>query len=142
MRRWLIVLALLAAACGGSADPSAPTSTPTPLSETAVSLSSRGELRGYGDQTLYLFANDSVGVSNCVNQCLFDWPPLLVADAASIPLDDGLDPQDFGTLVRDDGALQVTFRGLPLYFHQVDVKPGDALGDGIDGLWTVATYSR
>ena len=33
-----------------------------------------------------------------------------------------------GTITRDDGTLQVTYNGLPLYFFKNDKAPGDANG--------------
>jgi predicted lipoprotein with Yx(FWY)xxD motif len=32
------------------------------------------------------------------------------------------------TISRDDGSLQVTYKGLPLYFFHKDSKPGDTNG--------------
>jgi predicted lipoprotein with Yx(FWY)xxD motif len=32
------------------------------------------------------------------------------------------------TITRDDGSLQVTYNGLPLYFFKNDKAPGDANG--------------
>jgi predicted lipoprotein with Yx(FWY)xxD motif len=37
-------------------------------------------------------------------------------------------------LTRADGATQVTYDGLPLYYWQGDAKPGDTMGDGVNGF--------
>ena len=34
-----------------------------------------------------------------------------------------------GTITRNDGSLQVTYKGLPLYFFHSDSKPGDTNGN-------------
>ena len=33
-----------------------------------------------------------------------------------------------GTITRDDGTLQVTYNGKPLYYFKNDKAPGDANG--------------
>ena len=87
--------------------------------------------------TLYLFASDTEGVSNCSGQCLENWPALTVPE--------GLDPtasQEAGggldVVVRDDGARQITYNGLPLYYFAGDSLPGETNGDGVGGVWTLA----
>jgi predicted lipoprotein with Yx(FWY)xxD motif len=45
-----------------------------------------------------------------------------------------------GTTRRNDGALQVTYAGWPLYSFIYDANPGDATGQGLNnlgGLWYV-----
>jgi predicted lipoprotein with Yx(FWY)xxD motif len=34
-----------------------------------------------------------------------------------------------GTITRADGSLQVTYKGLPLYFFHNDSNPGDTKGN-------------
>jgi predicted lipoprotein with Yx(FWY)xxD motif len=87
--------------------------------------------------SLYLFANDTEGVSNCSGQCLENWPALTVPE--------GLDPTavdaaggELGTITRDDGGIQVTYNGLPLYYYVGDSVPGDTTGDGVGGVWELA----
>jgi predicted lipoprotein with Yx(FWY)xxD motif len=92
---------------------------------------------GYEGHTLYTFDVDDPGVSNCSGECLVNWPPLLVAAADELPLGEGLDPADFATITRDDGALQVTYLEMPLYFFIGDEAPGDANGDGLNDVWHI-----
>jgi predicted lipoprotein with Yx(FWY)xxD motif len=95
-------------------------------------------LVGPTGMTLYLFANDTEGVSNCSGQCLDNWPALTVPE--------GLDPTAVSAaagaldvVTRDEGALQITYNGLPLYYFAGDSLPGDTNGDGVGGVWSLAT---
>ena len=42
------------------------------------------------------------------------------------------------TITRDDGTMQVTYNGMPLYGFAADKAPGDTKGDGVGGVWSVA----
>ncbi len=44
-----------------------------------------------------------------------------------------------GTIVRDDGAKQVTYNGKPLYNFASDTSSGDAGGQDRGGVWFVVT---
>ena len=44
----------------------------------------------------------------------------------------------FGSITREDGAQQTTFKGWPLYLFASDTAPGDVNGDGSGGVWFVA----
>lgn len=85
--------------------------------------------------TLYLFTKDSPGVTTCFDACLQAWPPLLTNGEPRA--DDGVTASKLGTITRDDGSIQVTYNGLPLYYYITDVKPGDTTGQGVGGVWFV-----
>jgi predicted lipoprotein with Yx(FWY)xxD motif len=90
--------------------------------------------------SLYLFMKDTQngGTSDCadVDGCTADWPPLLgTADPLA---GQGVDQTLLDTITRDDGTLQVTYNGWPLYRFAGDTAPGDTNGQGLDqynGLW-------
>lgn len=84
--------------------------------------------------TLYYFENDRPGMSTCYGTCFINWPPFYVV-FAEVPED--LDANDFGTITREDGELQTTFRNWPLYYYSEDLDAGDIKGDGKDSLWFV-----
>jgi predicted lipoprotein with Yx(FWY)xxD motif len=90
-------------------------------------------------RTLYVFANDTEGVSNCVDNCAVNWPPLTVP-AGTSAVAQGYLPGTLGTIQRTDGTTQVTLDGRPLYFFANDVAPGDANGNGAGGVWSVVLF--
>ena len=91
--------------------------------------------------TVYIFKNDKPGVSNCSGGCAQNWPALTVTDDGAKPvLAQGLAGK-IATISRADGSVQVTFNDWPLYYFKMDVKPGDALGEGKGGVWEVIKIS-
>jgi len=88
--------------------------------------------------TVYVFDEDTQGsgASSCSGQCLQAWPAV-VADSEH-PQVDGV-TGEVGTITRDDGTLQVTLEGWPLYLWQGDSAPGDTTGQGVEGVWWVVT---
>jgi len=87
-------------------------------------------------KTLYLFTNDKPGVSNCSGECATFWPPLTI-DSSSLPTGPDSIAAGLGATTRDDGTQQVTYNGVPLYYWAKDTKPGDTLGQGVNGVWFV-----
>lgn len=90
--------------------------------------------------TVYRFDSDTADppTSACAGDCAEVWPPVTVGAAADLGAE-GVDPALLGTLTRDDGSLQVTLAGWPLYRYAQDAVPGDALGHGVGGTWFAAT---
>jgi predicted lipoprotein with Yx(FWY)xxD motif len=87
--------------------------------------------------TLYTFSQDTSTTSACTGECVAIWPPLIVAADTLLAGSEGIGGQ-LATITRDDGTLQVTYNGRPLYRYSQDVVPGDAKGQGIDNQWFVA----
>lgn len=80
--------------------------------------------------TVYTFTKDvkDSGKSACTGGCLETWPALTVAAGETPTGGDGV-TGTLGTITReDDGTLQVTYNGLPLYFFKNDAAPGDLNG--------------
>ena len=85
---------------------------------------------GATGMTLYIFTKDTKdsGTSVCVDTCIETWPALTVDAGATPTGGDGV-TGTLGTITRpDDGSLQVTYNGLPLYFFKNDKAPGDLNG--------------
>jgi len=83
---------------------------------------------GSNNHTVYTFDSDSPGVSKCNGGCAGTWPPLSIASGTTPTGGPGVTGQ-LGTITRADGSLQVTYKGLPLYFFHSDSKPGDTKGN-------------
>lgn len=86
--------------------------------------------------TLYYFTKDTDGTSVCYGACEEKWPPLVIQAGQSPTAAAGLSGK-LGTTTRNDGKLQVTYDGMPLYYWWADMGPGDALGQGVNGVWYV-----
>jgi predicted lipoprotein with Yx(FWY)xxD motif len=67
---------------------------------------------------LYTFSADHGSTSTCYGECATAWPPLLAKDAPSAGT--GLNGALLGTSKRNDGSLQVTYGGHPLYYWSGD----------------------
>src|SRR3954471_6331134 len=92
-------------------------------------------LVGANGRTLYLFTADKGTNSGCYAQCPTSWRPLIAGKPTA---GTGLNASMLGTTKREDGKLQVTYHGHPLYFFQPDKKVGDIKGQGyvhFGGTW-------
>jgi predicted lipoprotein with Yx(FWY)xxD motif len=85
-------------------------------------------LVGTNGKTLYLFEADTSAASNCSGACAQAWPPLTTSGGVNAA--GGASPSLVGTTARNDGSIQVTYAGHPLYFYIGDRNPGDANGEG------------
>jgi len=122
--------------------------TPTPTSTTtttvvtpAVSVGTNATLGSVlvaaNGMTLYTFNKDTAGVSNCTGQCLVDWPAYSPVAGVALTAGRGI-TGTLATITRtDNGATQLTYKGMPLYFFVQDNAAGDATGQNQDGF-TVA----
>ena len=77
--------------------------------------------------TLYDFHKDKGTESACYGACAKAWPPLLTSGAPQPS--NGASGSKLGTTKRDDGTMQVTYAGHPLYTFVADTKPGEANGN-------------
>ena len=129
-------LVLLIAAVAGAGGP-APTTGPVAIKTGTVggvTVLTNGK-----GLTVYTFAADSPGKSNCYSSCAAYWPPVTgtPSHAAGIP-------GTFGTTTRTDGTKQVTWNGHPLYTYVADGGPGQDKGNNLNlngGLWKVVVVT-
>ena len=82
-------------------------------------------------RTLYRFTAEAQGLPVCTGACVSTWPPAVVAAASGLP-------KHVATVKRpDDGRLQLTYDGHPLYRYAGDRSKADANGEGVGGQWFV-----
>jgi len=152
----LVGLVVLLAACSPSASPTGGGESASPseaaasaaaseaasvppasgLTLTIVQTSAGEAVAGENGLTLYVRIDEADGNIVCVDDCLTNWPPLTgkvdagEADAAML-----------GTVTRPDGTEQVTYNGFPLYYFAGDSAEGDANGQGLGDVWSIANPS-
>lgn len=85
-------------------------------------------------KTLYWFKKDSSGKSACSGPCLEKWP-IYYRETVAAPK--GIKEGEFGTITREDGKKQTTFRGYPLYYWINDQQAGEINGQGVNNVWYV-----
>ena len=90
-------------------------------------------------RTLYHLTTEQGGHIMCTGGCATVWPPVLAS--GSVPSSVAGLPGRVGTIARPDGSTQVTYAGLPLYRYSGDTAPGQANGQGIQGVWFAVTPS-
>jgi predicted lipoprotein with Yx(FWY)xxD motif len=89
-------------------------------------------LVGSNGMTLYVFDNDTKGVSTCTGSCAGIWPAYTTS---SVPAQL---PTGITTAVATNGSMQFVYKGRPLYYYSGDQAVGDMNGDGIMGIWHIA----
>ena len=154
----LAAAAILVAACGGSGATTAPTTATTqaPPSNAATAGPTAGAseaaeayevelgdsdalgkfLTGEDGKTLYLFTPDTATTSACNTGCVDSWPPFTIEADETVTGGEGVTAK-FGTITRQDGSMQVTYNGHPLYYFSGDQAAGDTNGQGLNSKWYV-----
>jgi predicted lipoprotein with Yx(FWY)xxD motif len=140
-RPWVRLGALapfvLAGALAGCGTQSGRLATPDPTASTApvvLRTSGAGEVLATArGMTLYVYDRDGFNRSRCADDCARRFPPFLAAEGAQ-------PSGDFALARRDDGGLQWTHRGRPLYTFSGDAAPGDATGRGVGPDWRPARF--
>jgi predicted lipoprotein with Yx(FWY)xxD motif len=97
-------------------------------------------------RALYLFTADQQGSgdeaaqSNCYDACAEAWPPLVTGGEPQAG--EQADKSLIGTIERQNGDMQVTYGGWPLYYFVQDQGAGEATGQdkhGFGGEWYLVT---
>lgn len=87
-------------------------------------------------KAIYIFLNDTSGVSACEGNCLQNWPPVLVPSMDELPaLPEGMDASLMSAIERPDGTFQLTYNSWPLYYFVADTEAGMTAGQGQGEVW-------
>ena len=145
----MLLVALIAVACGSASSTSSGSYSSsggtTPSTSAAIIKTTSATVNGKSltiltnaqGMTLYYFKPDTATKSDCTGSCASNWPPLVFTGSGS-PVSANALP---GTLsvVTDTHGQQVEYNGHLLYSYSGDTAPGQTHGEGIKGVWFVAT---
>lgn len=138
-----VAVALLLAGCAKGT----PTSGGGPSSSGRATVDSKN-ISGVGTVlvnaqgfTLYHLKPETSSNIQCTGSCVSTWPPVLLPAGTSAPTGGSGVTGKLGTATRPDGGTQVTYDGFPLYTYSGDTGPGQANGQGIQGVWFAVTAS-
>jgi predicted lipoprotein with Yx(FWY)xxD motif len=87
--------------------------------------------------TLYYRTTDKPPSTVCSGGCAGAWPPLLFTGSGA-PTSSAQLPGKLIAVVDANGN-QVEYDGHPLYTFASDTGPGQTNGEGVGGIWFVAT---
>ena len=145
----MLMVAFMAVACGNanytSSGSTSSSGGTTPSTSAAIIKTTSATVNGKSvtiltnaqGMTLYYFKPDTATKSACTGSCASNWPPLVFTGSGS-PASDSALP---GTLsvVTDTHGQQLEYNGHLLYRFSGDTAPGQTHGEGIKGVWFVAT---
>ncbi len=150
-------MAMFIAACGsytttgggpygsGSTNPTATAPPTTGNSASAVIQTATATVKGQSEtvftdaqgKTLYYFTADSATQSACSGACAQMWPLLLFTGSGGPTSSTSLAGKL--SIQTDANGSQVEYNGHPLYIFSGDTAPGQTNGEGLFGMWFVAT---
>ena len=122
-----------------------PAAAPAPVTTSSAGTYTIGiaNKAGIGDylvdskgMTVYYFLRDTNAKSNATAAIVKIWPVFYAANVIPQP---PLLAGDFRTITRDDGTMQTTYLGWPLYYYAQDQVAGDTMGQQFNNLWFVVT---
>ena len=127
-----------------SSSAASPSPSPSPTAEAGVGITTSASdfgpmLFDERGQAIYLFDRETTAEPDCYQECAEAWPPVLTTGEPQAAGDVRADL--LGTTERDDGSVQVTYAGHPLYFYAHE-DPGQVLCHDVTefgGVWLVVT---
>ena len=91
-------------------------------------------ITGEDGKSLYMFTPDTNTASNCTGDCAASWPPFTLDAGETVKGGAGVTGA-FTSVTRQDGSMQVTYAGHPLYYYSGDQAAGDTTGQGLFDKW-------
>jgi len=136
------LLALTLTACSTGTDHNTSTGHPANAAPANVTVKVAQTplgpiLTDQANRTLYAFAKDKDGASNCADSCIATWPALTTSN--KITAGTGTETPLLTKTTRTEGTTQAAYGDWPLYYYAGDTTPGDINGQGVDGVWFVVT---
>ncbi|HEX5898362.1 MAG TPA: hypothetical protein VFY32_03100 [Solirubrobacteraceae bacterium] len=126
----VVAASLPLAACGDGSS-SGPSGAEDAIISSATKAKVGSVVVDAEGRTLYRFTAEAQGVPVCTGACVGTWPPATVSAATGLP-------KHVATVKRpDNGKLQLTYDGHPLYRYVGDQSKADANGEGVGGQWFV-----
>ena len=137
-----IFIAMFIAACGSSTTTGGTlygSGSSTVIQTATVNVNGQSEmlLTDAHGMTLYYYTVDSAMQPTCSSSCAQIWHPLLFTGSG--------EPSSSTTLAgklgvqMDANGTQIEYNGHPLYTFSGDTAPGQTNGEGLFGMWFVAT---
>ena len=148
-------MAMFIAACGSSTTPGGglygsgttnppasttsggPSSTVIQTATITVKGQSKVVLTDVQGKTLYYFTADSATRPTCASSCTQTWLPLLFT-GSGVPTSSTSLPGQLSVQMDANGS-HVEYNGHPLYTFSKDTAAGQTNGEGLFGMWFVAT---
>ena len=137
-----IFIAMFIAACGSSTTTGGTlygSGSSTVIQTATVNVNGQSEmvLTDAQGMTLYYYTVDSATQPTCSSSCAQIWHPLLFTGSG--------EPSSSTTLAgklgvqMDANGTQIEYNGHPLYTFSGDTAQGQTNGEGLFGMWFVAT---
>lgn len=126
---------------GGGTTPTTASGTGNLLTTATASVKGTSEtiLTNTQGLTLYYRTSDVPPTTVCSGGCAGAWPPLVIS-GSGVPTSAAALPGKL-TVVTDANGRQVAYNGHPLYTYSADTSAGQTTGEGVGGVWHVATPS-
>jgi len=138
-----VFMAMFLAACGSSTTigggPYGTGSSSTVIQTANVAVKGQSEvvLTDAQGKTLYYYTLDPATQSTCSSSCAQLWHPLLFTGSGELSSSTSLSGKL--SVQMDANGTQIEYNGHPLYTFSGDTAPGQTNGEGLFGMWFVAT---
>lgn len=112
---------------------------PGPATRARLSVERTGEYGPYitdsNRQALYLLEGEAAGETDCYAACAQVWRPFIAPQGSPADADPGVQANLIVTIRRQNGSMQVTYNGHPLYYYVRDLGPGQTAGQDVTDAW-------